>query len=926
MSVPRSGRIFRLVLWGATVLLLASMAPIGGAPAASAPPTAAATVASAPCPGSGIPTSYSGAVSVEGAPVSPSVADDLSLSLNYSLAVEVSNRTSGTVVSDVCQRVAESTTSGPNGSFSVTLSVPSGHCYGSECTGITGPFGPLAVAATSGPPDGYESLMTVNGTSLALAFVAELGGIALSPAGASETLSAGAPTHFTAIMTTADGQPSPLSPTLAWNLSGAGWSFVGSNTTTGVTVQSLAGAGLGQLSVAATAGVGTTRFSVGPALVTLESVATFFTSGDANRTDLDVGGSVAFVVGGTGAPAYTYTAEVAPGLGLAPLAWPCSSTPASGGIAAIACRGNITYASPGVADPTVELTNGYSAARGSLPPVTVAPLPALSISPEFPAGYVGTPLPVELRVSAGSGTPPYARACLLSTSGPLLCSTSPGPNWTFTPTYALAGTYPAVAWVIDGDGANRSTRFALTVVPRLSVDPIALSVAPNASAPTELSTHLVGGDLPLRYWWNATGASGSIATGLASDDGPLTTTWIPSAPGAVSLSLTVEDGLGTVAEVSTSVSVGPALAASLAAVEIPGAEPAVAGVPVPLVWLAEDTHGEPVPGFSAVGEVRLTGNGGAPVEGAWVNASGAGPLLETSSGSFALPTSAWNLGRLSLTVATTRVGTWEVRLIGPGLLGRSAGLGVDVVADLGHLHLFSPTVALGGARDNQTFWRVADRFGNAASGAVIDVEYSSAGTSTTQVVPVLGAGNGTTGAWVNYTAPGSAGGTLEVTDPAGTPLLGPIAIPASPEGPPPLNAPLLTLATAGPVGALGLGLTAWAHRRRRDHRGRDDGVGEDDLRGLVEGRDRVIHLVRDARALDLAGLEAAWDTKPPPPDLADWVASLVADGTLGARTGPDGVARFCLVTSADGPPLVLVDPDALDRAEAMRRALTEPSD
>jgi hypothetical protein len=88
----------------------------------------------------------------------------------------------------------------------------------------------------------------------------------------------------------------------------------------------------------------------------------------------------------------------------------------------------------------------------------------------------------------------------------------------------------------------------------------------------------------------------------------------------------------------------------------------------------------------------------------------------------------------------------------------------------------------------------------------------------------------------------------------------------------------------------------------------------------------VIAAVRAAGALDLVALEGQWAPSPPPPELADWVTSLVADGTLGARTGPDGVARFCLAGPAEGPAHVILDPAALDEAARRRDALLDETD
>jgi hypothetical protein len=925
LSVPRIVRPFRPVLWVALGVLILSTLVLGGGGATSPGGSGAPPGNVVLCPGSSVSSSYSGRVSIEGGPLTATAAVGVSLSYNYSVEVEVSNRTSGALVSGSCELLQGSADSGTNGSFSFGLTLPASHCYANECTHALGPYGPVDLAPSSGPPSGYESTLQANGTSFDLTFVAELGGLALDPSENSRTLSPNAPGTFDAEPLTAAGSPSPLSPSYSWNLTGTGWSE-GSASGASLTVEAVPGAGLAVLTVEASAAVGSNTFSAGPVVVDLEAVPTTFTGGDANRTSLDVGGLVSFTADGTGAPGYTYSADVSPGLGLPSTDWSCSTSSTTGDGVTFACDGAIAYPSAGTADPTVELTNTYSAAEGSLPSVTVAPLPAIAIGPERPAGYAGTPVPLRITAVPGSGTPPYVRACVAPGMGSPLCSASPGPNWTFAPVYSAPGNYTARAWVVDSDGTNRSVDFEVTIVAPLALSAIALPASLPAYAPSELSADLAGGDLPVQYWWNVSGIPGSIAAGRVAADGAVAATWVPNAPGSVDVFLTAIDALGTLVQVTTVAGVEPANASTLAEVTVPGAGPAVAGTPVAVAWEAEDVHGDAVDGFSEGGSLEMVGSPGQPWSAAYVNASGVGPLIETGPGLFAIPSAAWDLGRLALTVATTRTGTFELRLTGPGLFNSTGTLGVDVVADLDHLHFYDPSIAQAGPRDNRTFWRLADEYGNPAPGAAVDIVYSSGGTSSESIVPVGAAGDGATGVWVNFTAPSDAGGSREVTDPAGTILLGPIAVPAASSPAVGLSAPALTLVTAVPVGAVGLGLTAWAQRRRRAARAGDARPTDEDLRRLVAGRDRVVALVRDARALDLTGLEAAWGSTPAPAELADWVASLVADGTLGARTGPDGVARFCLVASADGPPIVLLDPAALDRATAARRELTEERD
>ncbi len=927
MSVLQNFRPFRLGLWGALFLLLFSSLALGGGVAAPGDGPAPLAASAAACGGSAVAASYSGTVSIVGGPLPASAATGVALSYNYSVDLEITNRTTGSILSTTCELLENTTRSGANGTFSLELTLPASHCIRDVCSNDLGPYGPVAFGAAGAAPAGYETLTETNGTSLSLEWVAELGEIALTPDGTSRTFSPNAPGVFTAEPMTAVGTPSPLSPTYRWNLTGSGWSLDGTVSGANATVESLPGAGLGELSVTASVTVGSNRFSAGPTLVDLESVPTTFTSGDANRTDLDVGGPVAFTVDGDGAPGYTYSALVAPGLGLTTIDWPCVTGASTADSVAFACTGNVTYPAAGVADPTVELTNTYSIAEGALPIVTVAPLPTVVLTPSAPAGYAGEPLPIHLSVLPGSGTPPFTVACLEDGFESAICSTSPGPNWTFSPVYRVPGTYSALAWIVDRDGTNRSVSFSVTVVPPLSVSPLAVPPSIRADSPTVLSAFVVGGDLPVRFWWNVSGDPVSVAMGRLFTDGTLNATWVPTSPGTVVLTLTVVDALGTLDQETVLVNVGPAVATSLALVTGPGAEPTVAGTAVPVAWQAEDLQGAAVTGYSETGVVEIVGGGDVSSGRAYINASGVGPLTEIAPGFFTVPTSAWELGRLSLTVTTTHAGAYEFGLAGPELFQTSGSLDAVFVADLGHLRFHNATVAQSGARANHTFWRVADEFGNPAPGAAVDIEYSSAGSAMESIVPVQPAGEGATGVWVNITAPGVAAGTWEVTDAAGTILLGPISIPAITPPEPGLSAPVLTIATAAPVGAVGLGLTAWAQRRRRLLRTGDDGPADADLRRMVEGRDRVIALVRDARALDLDGVGAAWGSAPAPPELADWVASLVADGTLGARTGPDGVARFCLTAPADGPPVVLLDFAALERTEKARRALAEePAD
>ncbi|MGB6501322.1 MAG: hypothetical protein WBG19_08000, partial [Thermoplasmata archaeon] len=72
-------------------------------------------------------------------------------------------------------------------------------------------------------------------------------------------------------------------------------------------------------------------------------------------------------------------------------------------------------------------------------------------------------------------------------------------------------------------------------------------------------------------------------------------------------------------------------------------------------------------------------------------------------------------------------------------------------------------------------------------------------------------------------------------------------------------------------------------------------------------------------------IERGWSPSPAPAELADWVASLVADGTLGATVGADGRARFCVSAGRAPEPQVTLDSAAFDRAIRHRDEVLDDS-
>ncbi len=924
MSVPPIGRATILALGAAlfVALLIASTVPVP--PASESGPAMQVTAMMGSCPSAPVGTAYAGNLTIYGGPLPTNASAGVVLGYNYSLTLEVTNRTTGTLLTTSCVIDTGSVTTGSNGSFGLNLTVPAVHCYGSLCTRSFGPYGPLEIGPQSGPPAGYSAVSTVVGSNVSVELVAELGGLTLTPSAELRTLSPNAPGPFVAHPLTALGGPSPIDPTFLWNLTGTGWSMNGSGSNR--TVEALPGAGPGALSVVATAANGSNTFSVGPVRVALAAVATNLTGANANRTALDAGGSVAFSIEGTGAPGYGYVADVTPGLGLDEVAWNCTTTPLTQESVTVVCRGVVAYPAAGQADPSVELTNSYSVAEGGLPAVLIAPRPAIAVAPAAPVGYAGESLPIGVTVAPGTGTPPYVLACVdPSPSGTPVCETTPGPNWSFGPIYPSAGNYTGKAWVVDSDGTNISVPFTSHVVAPLVVSPIVAPSNVSADEAVNLSAGVAGGLLPIEFWWNASHTNGSIFSGRAFGDGALTATWVPTVRGSTEITFVARDDLGSQVEASYVLMVGAPAATRLASVAAPTSGPVVAGTSTRLAWQAVDLQNGSVDTYDPSVTLEVT-VAGRPATGFYANSSSGVPYSAVGTGAYQVPSSAWSGGQLTVVVGATVTGVYTVRLMGSGLPNGTAPVEFAVTADLGHLHAFDPEVALAGSRDNRTFWFIADEFGNPAPAARITFVYNSSQGETQSNVPVeLLAGN-RTGVWYNFSAPTAGGGQRWMSDAAGTVLLPALDVPAVAAPVFVLTGSTLTVAAAVPVGAVGIGVTAWASRRRRVGVAESDPPTDEELLQLVTGRDRVIGLVRDARALDMAGLTAAWGESPVPAELPDWVASLVADGTLGARIGPDGVARFYLAAGAEGPPIVLVDPNALAHVDAARKALTEDSD
>lgn len=915
--------------WGGRLALALAVAVAVGSfgflPASGAvpPTTSSAFVPAAISPATGcsaqLPTAVaSGTLTVVGGPLGPAAAGGVPLRIGFSVLMTVYLEPAGSLVSSTCETVTANTTTASDGSFSATLVAPAGLCLprtstSQYCVNYSSPLAPVTVAPGASPPAGYafSSRPSATGVGVAPSFVWELAFVTLAPSSTVLTVSVDAPTTIVAVGHMANGSLTNLSPTFRWALTGPGWSIVGNATGSSVLVDGAASGLLGTLTVTANASAGTVELDPPPVSTGLLAVRTAIVGAELARTSLDTGVGEEVLVEGTGAAGYSYDATIDPGLGLEPRIVPCAAVAAPGGLADLSCSGRYVYPDPGIAQPTATLSNGYSSGAWSFPEVTVAPAPVLVAGAAARSGYSAERLNLSFAVANGTGSAPYSEACLAPGAGAVVCLPGPGPSWSFDPVYASPGNYTATAWAIDAAVANGSASTAVTIVPPPSLSSLSLSAANmTAGIPVEVSASVSGGVLPARLFWNVSGTAAPWATATVAADGLVSTVYLPSAAGVVELTLTLVDGLGTVVRSNALFSVAPTPAVKIAPSAGPTPGTAVDGTPFSLTWAALDPSGNPVPTFEGTAEIVV--RNGSLEPRAELSVPAIGPLPSLGNDTFDVPSSAWIGGLLNVTVVPVTNGTFTLELWGASLPNPVAPATFVASPDSENVRLFSPVFAVDHGRTNSTFWHVQDRYGNAVPHAVLTVLERFGSESSAQAVAATALPGGASGLWVNFTAFGSGAGTVEVVDGAGVTVLGPVEVPAVPA--PAGTAPSVVAAVAAvPLGAAAVGVSAFVRRRR--HRETPGRSGEEALRSLAEGREKVVaHLKAGPRSV--GEIEAGWDPPPAPPELADWLASLVADGTLGASLGPDRVARFRL---ADGPGRLRVELDPVALEAALRR-------
>ncbi len=871
------------------------------------------------CAGATTPTSFTGSLRVDGGGTAPPSVANRTLELSYWIDLNFTPRNGSSILSCNSEHVLVTTDS--LGGFSVAASVPTSSCNSASCSVYSGPFGPLVLSVPNGVPAGYFFTQSITGSQVGVAFVAALASTRLVPS-SRVTLSTDAPTIVHAYPTAGNGAASPATVGFDWRIVGTGWTLNGSGTAN-VTIEAIDGALPGSLTVWTNGSYNGTAESAPPVTLDLAAAPTTTSGGSVVPTSLDVGDPATFTVTGQGAGGYAYHADVSPGLGVPQAVAACTTSVVAGGLVALSCSTSVVYDSAGIATPTANLTNGFSSDFRAFAPVTVAPALGLTITPATAVAYVGATVPVTVAVDTATGTSPRGPACLWPGTGWSYCVAGPGPSYPFSVAYGTAGPYEGRATIADASGANATTMFSARIFERPNLSLLVAST--NSLGVAESATvvaSIEGGALPLTYWWNASAPAGTLFEGTATADGSIVLHFVAHVSGLTTLNLTVVDALGTRVSSGTriSVSAGPAVGLRVAA----SVGSPVAGHPVPLAWTAVDAVGEVVDDWAKPVSLVLSPAPGssASMPATRVNLSGA-LVVAAADGSYPVPSTAWSAGTLRLAIAFDGAGAFVASLRGGPTLapGATSSTLLLVGPDTGNLVLFHPSVAIAGLRTNQTLWQISDEFGDALLGGWIRVQTTIDGVPSSTASRIHASAGAMSSVWVNYSVPDGVAATISVlSDPEPTLLLT-IAIP----GPSPSS----VLPTAWLLVALGAAIAAgaafglWQRSRRPAFPDAstplDAAATEEELRRWAEGRAHVLQRASTERGATLDELAQGFVGRPPrPEEMTDWVASLVAEGSVRTVLGDDGRSRFLKVHGDDAAPLrVQLDDralaDALDR-------------
>ncbi|MHB8351208.1 MAG: thioesterase domain-containing protein [Thermoplasmata archaeon] len=887
--------------------------------AAARPYTVAAPRGAPPCGSGNLPTTVNGSLDVLGN-LTP-VPSSSGVNLTFSYTILTASTTGGTTTYS-CGTTTVSLVTGTGGQFHGSTAALRHSCIGSTCISQTGPFTPARLTLQDAAPPGYYLNGTLKEPVSHLYLIASLDHLAIQCA-RSLTASAGAPLLLGASARDGDERPSPALLTYQWSVTGAGWTLSNQSGPT-TTLTGTVGASPAVVTLAANGSFEGDRLPGRKVTAAAEAVATTLSATTVSATRLDVGEPTTFDIVGSGAAGYAYVATLLPGLSGSPASESCPGVGIPGGMLQLSCSFSIAYAGAGSAAPVAYLSNGYSNGSAGFPAITIAPTLMPEVSPDPILAYAGETLTVTGSVAGGTGTAPFGPVCLTDGIGGIRCAPPPGPSWSFSVAYPLPGTYRAEFTVLDNAGVNATEAVPVTVGLRPTLGALAAeSSDPPPGAPDWLRADLTGGIAPYDFWFNDSRPAGTVLAGTFLKNGEVGGNLSLAAPGPQAITLTVVDALGThvASELLLDVSVGTALG---------------------LEWAAGGPNTTGVAGRPAAFSLEAVGAGGARVAdfGAWVNltvlAQPIGPFYLNGSIRGALPRGPpatytfrpgdWESGYLNFTLTLLRSGAYYLNLasILPVADTLNGTFLLEVLPQLTALRLVDPTVALPGARTNDTLWALVDPFGNPAlPGELFIIEEFGGGNDT---VPTPVRTNGTAAsAWINYSAPEAGAGILLVVSAYGERLLGPLVIPAQP--PASLLVPAVLLLTGGFLAAA-LAVAVLRRRSRTARPAPPVEVDPEELRHQAEGRDRLLSRIRADGPLDLeAVLGGTAAFRPDRAEAAEWLASLLTEGLVRAPLGPDGVPRFTAAPERPGapaPPRVHLDTSALDRA--LRAAAEEPTD
>lgn len=884
---------------------------VGSAAAAPSGGSAAPVHPAVACTGSQIPNAIAGTLTVLGnATPTPSVAG-VNLTVGY--AYEVAITPSGGSTSYACETSGFVATTDGQGDFFGNISLPAGGCVRGGCTEYYGPYSPGTIRLTDAPPRGYFLNGSLAGTSSNVHLVAALQTLTFVPAGPL-TASVNAPTPLRVLGWAANGAPSPATLFGRWSVGGAGWRLANSTGLTNL-LTAMTGAGPSSVTVVANATYHGAAITSRSDALEVNAIATTIADASVAPTSLDAGAPATFSVLGTGAEGYNYTAMVLPGFNGSAIVAPCRSTPAPGGAVELACAVRVTYPARGTYQPVVNLTNRYSEAGWPFPDLDVNPALELTATPTVLRGYVGATLGITLARAETTGTGPFGPACLSAGDGNFYCDNSAGPSWGFAPVYARPGNFTATGTLLDAADANASVAIPVTIGARPELGAVdASSQTATPSAPVALSALLSGGIAPYAYWWNDSLPRTTLAAGPLGGPGPVDLDFAASVVGPHTITLTVVDALGTTVATQTTIYVEPPPAALGWLGSPPGHM--TAGEPLDVSWIAESANGSRTPQFAQTILVTIAPPAGG-ADGLSLAAAVPGALEEVANDSYRVNATGWFGGYLNFTITIARAGTYALRLTSPLPVAFAPNGAYDlaVLPDTQALRLVDGRTTVSEGRTNHTLWHLIDPYGNPAPPGSIAVIGAFGGSPLRESVPILT--NATAAwAWVNFTAPGTAAGTVTLVT-AWNQTLTVFDVPAAP------GTDLLTWGSLiGSGAAAGAVLAALLFRRRARRRGGPDGpdgeLGPDDLRRYAQGRAALLEKIRTEGPLPMpAILEGEERSASDRAEISEWLASLVTEGQVIAEPGPLGEPFFRAVERAPVTPAPLprvqVDPTALDR-------------